>query len=532
MAYFIRRHLQLCCLVVVSTILLFSTGCNKKHSDPTHTLKLRLGAEPNLLNPILTTDTYSSQVVGVIFNGLFRVNESLELEPDLAESYSISKDGKVYIFKLKHGVKWHDGTELTADDVVFTFEKMIDPKTNTVRRSNYVIEGKPIRFVAVDKYTVKAVLPKPFSPFLSSAATEILPKHLLKDVDINTATFNRHPIGTGPFKFQEWKPGQHIIVTQNPDYFRGKPKLSAIIFRSIPDANSARIALMKGDIDELDVSPQDLSQVKKIKSARLYEYDQLMYSFIGFNLKHPALMDIRVRQAIAHAVDRDSIVNAVLKGHGTVAHVPMSPVSWAYPSANQVPRHAYDPQKSIELLKKAGYAKNSQGIFEKNGKPLIFNLIYGQGGKASPKNAEIVQFALQKVGIKINILPMEWQSFLRIVNSGKHPKQFDMCMLSWSLSVDPDDYSIWHSSQYPKGFNFIGYYNKKVDRLLVQGRVESDRSKRAKIYGEVASIIGTQVPYLFLYYPTTISAVNTRVHGLADPGPAGLFIRMELISVD
>lgn len=508
------------------------TACRRPTSDPSHTLKLRLSGEPNVLNPVLATDAYSAQVAGVIFNGLFRVNESLKLEPDLAESYTISPDGKTYIFKLKSGIRWHDGAPLTADDVVFTFNRLIDPKTNTVRRSNFVINGVPIRFSAVDALTVKAELPAPFAPFLFSASAEILPKHILEHQDINTATFNRHPIGTGPFKFKEWKPGQHIIVVQNRDYFRGAPKLSAIIFRSIPDANAAKIALLKGDIDELDVSPQDLDSIKTQRSVTVVEYQQLMYSFVGFNLKHPDLADRRVREAIAHAVDRPSIVAAVLKGHGTVAHVPVSPVSWAYPPAAKVPQFNYDPQRSRALLTEAGYTRNAAGYFEKNGRPLQFTLCYGQGGKASPKNAEIIQDALQKVGIKLTILPMEWQSFLRIVNSGHDPKSFDMCMLSWSLSVDPDDYSIWHSSEYPKGFNFGGYSNPAVDRLLVDGRQVSDPKRRAAIYADAAQRIGTDLPYLFLYYPNTISAVNRRVHGLSQPGPAGLFVRIESVWVD
>jgi peptide/nickel transport system substrate-binding protein len=470
--------------------------------------------------------------VGTIFSGLLKINEKLELVPDLAESYQISPDGKTYTFKLRKNVTWHDGKPFTADDVVFTFNTIINPKTNTVRRSNYVIDGKPIRFTAVDPYTVKAELPSPFAPFLLSAAMEILPKHLLEGVDINTATFNRAPVGTGPFKFKAWKANQYIIVEQNPTYYGNQPKLTKIIFKPIPEYNTAKIALTKGDIDELDINPQDLNQIKKLSKVSVYEFDQLQYSFVGFNLKNRHLKDLRVRQAIAYAVDREAIVKAVLKGHGTVAHVPNSPVSWAYPDAKNITKYEFNPKKSGPLLEAAGYKKNEHGIYEKDGSELAFTLIYGQGGKSSPKNAEIMQSQLKTAGIKLTISPMEWQSFLRIINSGKDPKQFDMCMLSWSLGIDPDDYNVWHSSEYPKGFNFIGYSNPQVDQLLVQGRTVSDRAARVKIYNQAFPIIGKELPYLFLYYPRTISAVNKRVHGLSTPGPAGLFVRMEDISVD
>ncbi|NBV84042.1 hypothetical protein EBR57_07985, partial [bacterium] len=486
------NQLKLICYLLLLPIAigLGLSGCAKKHNANEGTLNLRLNGEPNLLNPILTTDAYSAQVVGTIFSGMLKVNEKLELEPDLAESYEISTDGKTYTFKLRKNVKWHDGTPFTADDVVFTFSTIINPKTNTVRRSNYVINGKAIRFTAVDPHTVKAELPEPFAPFLLSAAAEILPKHLLENDDINTTSFNRHPIGTGPFKFKEWKTGQHIIVEKNPTYYGTVAKLDRIIFKPIPEYNTAKIAMIKGDIDEFDINPQDLAEMQTHGHLALYEYDQLQYSFIGFNLKNRHLSDIRVRQAIAYAVDRKAIVDAVLKGHGTVADVPISPVSWAYPSENNITRYDYNPKKSIALLEEAGYKKNASGIYEKNGSPLAFTIMYGQGGKASPKNAEIAQSALAKVGIKLTIVPMEWQAFLRIINSGKDPKTFDLCMLSWSLSPDPDDYSIWHSSEYPRGFNFIGYHNTKVDELLVQGRRISDPRQRAKLYAESSALIG------------------------------------------
>ena len=528
----LKKSLSMICSLAIVLTATFGIGCARKSTGSHGTMNLRLSGEPNLLNPILTTDAYSAQVVGTIFSGMLKVNEKLELEPDLAESYDISSDGKTYIFKLKPNVTWHDGAPFTADDVVFTFNTIIDPKTNTVRRSNYVINGKPIRFTAVDSHTVKAELPEPFAPFLLSAAAEIIPKHLLDHTNINTASFNRNPVGTGPFKFKEWKAGQHIIVVKNPLYYGKPPQLDRIIFKPISDYNAGKVAIIKGDIDEFDINPQDLAEMKKIRHLALYEYDQLQYSFVGFNLKNHHLQDIKVRQAIAYAVDRKAIVDAVLKGHGTVADVPISPVSWAYPTGNAITRYDYAPAKSATLLESAGYKKNTHGIYEKDGSELAFTIIYGQGGKASPKNAEIIQSALGKVGIKLTIVPMEWQSFLRIVNSGKDPKKFDLCMLSWSLSPDPDDYSIWHSSEYPKGFNFIGYSNPKVDALLTRGRTVNNHTQRAQIYAEASALIGHDLPYLFLYYPRTISAVNQRIHGLSEPGPAGLFVRIEGVSAD
>ena len=195
---------MLCVLLVAGIVL--NTGCapSSPKKIASDTLFLRLGGEPTFLNPVLSTDSPSSSVNGFIYNGLLRVNESLELEPDLAESYVISEDGLTYTFKLKPNVKWHDGQSFSAHDVKFTFDTILNPKTNTVRRSNYIIDGQPIQFSVVDELTFQAKLPKPFAPFLVHMGMGIIPKHLFENVDVNKAEYNRSPIGTGPFKFQNW----------------------------------------------------------------------------------------------------------------------------------------------------------------------------------------------------------------------------------------------------------------------------------------------------------------------------------------
>jgi len=504
----------------------------KESLDPNGTLNLNLGAEPTYLNPILSTDVPSSTVGGMVFSGLMRVNSDLEMIPDLAASYSISKDGLVYTFKLRKNVKWHDGAPFTANDVKFTFDKILDPKTNTVRRSNYIIDKKKVKFEVIDNHTFRAILPKPFAPFLTHMGMGILPKHLLENEDINTTKFNRNPVGTGPFVFQLWKPDQYVKLTRNDHYFRSIPKLKGLILKIIPDEQTALVALKKGEIDQGGIPSKDFKKLKNHPKFTIYRYDDLNYTYLGFNLKHPFFKNLKVRQAIAHAINKKAIVKGVLKGFGNEADLPSSPVSWAYPLEANIEKLGFNPDKGRQLLAEEGFKLNtSTNTLEKDGKAFEFRIITNKGNKDREKTAQIIQRYLADIGIKVNIQLMEWSSFIKIVNAPIDPKKYDAVILGWSLGLDPDGYAIWHSSQYPKGFNFIGYQNSHVDELIVQGRQETIKSKRKSIYGKIFNKIGQEVPYVFLYYPEVLVGVNKRVRGLSKPGPAGLLNEIENVYV-
>ncbi|OGC25224.1 hypothetical protein A2291_03400 [candidate division WOR-1 bacterium RIFOXYB2_FULL_42_35] len=486
-------------------------------ADPNGKLVFALGGEVSILNPILSTDTTSSAVEGTIFSGMTRINEKLEVIPDLAKSWQVSKDGKTWTFYLRQDVKWHDDKPFTADDVVFTFNAILNPKVNSVRRSDYIIDGQPIQFRALDKYTVQAALPKPFAPFLVRSGMSVIPKHLLAGKDINTAKFNRQPVGTGPFIFKEWVTGNHLKVSRNNNFYRGKPRLAEIIFKIIPDANACLVALEAGEIDEAGIPPKDYRRMKSLKGINVFEFDSLVYTYLGLNIANPKFADKRVRQALAYATNKKQLVNLVLKGLGSAAYAPSAPISWAY--SDQVEKYPYHPDKAKQLLKEAG-AEN-----------LEFTILLNQGNKEREKAAVILQQQYKKVGVKVKLRVLEWSALLKIVNVPKGPKDFEAFIMGWSLGLDPDAYSIWHSSQYPRGFNFIDYKNAKVDKLLKLGRVTMDKSARKKIYAEIWQQIAADQPYVFLWYPRAVVGINERVGGLSKPGPAGLFLNLEKVFV-
>jgi peptide/nickel transport system substrate-binding protein len=519
--------------IIMISLLTFFVGCDSSTPLPSskknQVLILNLGADPSNFNPVLSTDSVASTIESRVFNGLLKMNDDLELELDLAESYRLLDDGLRYRFHLKKGVKWHDGHPFTAHDVKYTFEIILNPKTNTVRRSNFVIGGKPLLFNVIDTHTIDIVLPELFSPALIRLSSAIIPKHILEKVDINKAAFNRHPIGTGPFRFVAYKSGQFVKLTRNDHYFGQRPKLTDILFKVIPDNNTAVLSFEKGELDSSSIPPKEKKRFQSKSQMTLYSYTPLSYTYLGFNLKHRFFKDSKVRQAIAYAINKNALLNGVLKGQGKVANIPSSPVLWSYPKNESFPTYDYNPQKSEQLLQEAGFVKNKAGVYEKEGDPFEFLLLTNKGNKEREKTAKIIQQFLKKVGITMSIRIMEWSSFLKIVNSLDDPKPYDAVILGWSLGIDPDSYSIWHSSQYPKGFNFIGYNNKTVDQLLIAGRREMDKEKRKVIYHQLYGHIARDVPYLFLFFPEATVGIYDYVKGLSKPGPAGLFNTIESI---
>lgn len=520
------------CLITLSCSNSENSESKSSTKPQKNILSINIGGEPSNLNPLLSTDAGASKIQGLIFNGLFRVNTELDLVPDLAESYTVSEDGLTYTFKLKQNVKWHDGARFSADDVLFTFDRLLDPKTNTVRRNGYVINGSPIAVKKIDSHTVEIKLPETFAPFLMRMAMEIIPKHLLENEDINTAAFNRNPIGTGPFIFETWQTAQYLTMKKNPNYFGDGPKLDGVIAKIIPDENTALVALTKGELHMNGIPPKEVEKMRAKKNIDVYEYEDLLYTYLAFNTRHPVFKDLKIRQAVAHAINKDAIVRGVLKGFGKPAHIPAAPVSWAYPDESTFTVYEYNPEKSKQLLKDAGYTynKNSQ-FFEKDGTVLEYTIITNQGNESRNKAAQIIQQFMTQIGVKVNIQLMEWSAFLKVVNAPTDQKDFDAVILGWSLGLDPDAKSIWHSEEFPKGFNFVGYANKEVDRLIDAGRRELEKEKRKAIYAQMYTHIAEDLPYVFLYYPRVIVGVDTHVKGLAEPGPAGLLNPVENVFI-
>ena len=491
-----------------------------KGGPPAHGDALVTGSigEPSNLIPILASDSASFEIAGLVYNGLVRYDKNLKIEGDLAKSWEVSPDGLGLTFHLRHGVKWHDGREFTSRDVLYTYRVTVDPKTPTA----YSEDFKQVQSAqAVDPYTFRVTYAKPFAPALASWGMNILPAHLLEGMDITKSPLSRSPVGTGPFIFKEWIPGQKLTLVANPDYYEGAPYLDRYIYRIIPDSSTMYMELKAGGIDLMGLSPvqyqRQTNTPEFLARFNKYRYPASAYTYLGYNLQLPLFRDRRVRQAITCAINKEEIVQGVLLGMGEVAHGPYKPGTWAY--KEQVDDPKYDPARAVALLTEAGFRMGADGILAKDGKPLSFTIMTNQGNDQRSKCAQIIQKRLKKVGIEVKIRVMEWSSFLtNFIDKGK----FEAVLLGWTITPDPDQYDIWHSSKTePKELNFVHFKDPEMDRLLVEGRGTFDVEKRRACYYKIQEILAREQPYTFLYVPDALPAVSSRFRGI-EPAPAGI----------
>ena len=477
-----------------------------------------IGDASNLI-PLLASDASSHQIAGLVYNGLVRYDRKLKLEGELAESWEVSADGQTITFHLRHGVKWHDGAPFTAEDVMFTYRLIIDPKTPTAYAGDFVQVKKA---KVIDPYTFQVVYEQPFAPALASWGLSILPKHLLAGKDITKSPLSRHPIGTGPYIFNQWLSGEKIELTANPDYFEGQPYIDRYRYRIIPDSATMFLELKAGNLDWMGLTPIQYDRQtagKKFKGKfNKYRYLSFSYTYLGYNLKNPLFQDRRVRQALSFAINKQELIDGVLLGYGRVATGPYKPDTWFYHQPEIT--YPYDPEKAKQLLREAGWEDHDgDGLLDKDGKPFAFTVMTNQGNALRSQTAEIIQRRLEEIGIKMKIRIVEWSAF---INEFIDKRKFEAVILGWTTGQDPDMFDIWHSSKTgPKELNFISYKNQEVDRLLEKGRHTFDREERRKYYDRFQEILAEEQPYTFLYVPESLPIIAARFHGVK-PAPAGI----------
>ncbi|PKO54518.1 MAG: peptide-binding protein [Betaproteobacteria bacterium HGW-Betaproteobacteria-2] len=512
------------------TLLTLLAGCGEPQQDPNvdydqvypavdgGNMINAMTGEPSGLIPMIAGESAASAIASNIFNSLLKYDKNLELEGELAESWTISPDHRTITFKLKPDMKWADGQPLTSADVLFTWKLVTDENTRTPYGSDYKLV---IKAETPDTRTFRVSYQEPYAPALDTwAGLQILPKHLLEGQDINTTAFARNPVGSHYYKLEQWRNGERISLIRNPLATQGEARIERLVSRFIPDAASQFLELMADNIDTMNLNPIQYARIFPSRpdlTQKIGLYKELgnSYTYLGFNLKRKPFDDIRIRQAINYAINKQELIDGVLLGLGEPVSSPYKPgTRWTNPELQPYP---YDAQKAIALLKEAGYADHDgDGILDKDGKPLTFEMLTNQN-KQREMSAVLIQRRLKEIGIDARIRVLEWASFIgRFIKTG----EFDAVVLGWSLSLDPDQYSIWHSSQQAPGqFNFIGYNNPQVDRLLEQGRLELDIEKRTKIYHEFARLLLEDSPIVYLYAGYGLPAIHKRIKGIDDPAP-------------
>lgn len=518
-------------LSLVLVVALFLGGCTsstKPQEGPEEPVEERkvggtitygMTGDPVIFNPILYTDTPSGFVISRVYSGLVQPNENLEMIPDIAESWTFSEDGLVWTFRLRKDVRFHDGTPLTSADVKFTYDAIMHPDYTGIRQSDFKSVD---RIEAPDPYTVVFYLKEPYAPLLSHLTYGILPKHIfektpIKDMKENPANFE--PIGSGPYKFVDWQRGQHIILEANEDYYGEGPYIEQIIIKFYQDEQVMLAALEKGDIDYMgSIPPDDIERVKAEHADRLefVEVPANGYTYIGLKQTHPIFSDVRVRKALMYGLNRQAIVDEILRGYGTVMNANIPPVSWAY-AGDELEPYEYNPEKAKQLLEEAGWVEGPDGIRVKDGQRLSFTLITDSGSKLYESILMVVQEDWEKIGVEMKPEFLEWSV---LCSQYLDVAKFEAYMLGWSLGLDPDFYIFFHSESAVddqgvlRGFNDVEFKNPDLDRLLEEGRRVMDQEERKRIYIEAQKIINDQLPYVFLYTRNNVAAMNKKVKGV------------------
>ncbi len=455
------------------------------------------GSEPDQLDPHMTSAYASFQVLENVYDTLVQPGADLSMEPALAESWDISADNLTWTFTLRSGVKFHNGRDLVAEDVVYSFNRIIEEGLNGWRF------GSVETITAVDDATVAIVLSRPSPNLLVSIAgfkgMAIIPKESVDDGSIGTK-----PVGTGPFRFVSQSPDEGIVLEKNPDYWRageGLPKLDGIRFIQIPDAGTKLTALRTGEVHWIDaVPPQDIESLSNEDGITVGRVPGGDYHYFALNQNRAPFDDVRVRQAIATAINRAEITEAAQFGAATANQtaIPASNAAWYY---GYSPYGSGDIAAAQALLDDAGVSN------------LTVEFLVTSDFPETVTQAQVIAAELAAVGITVEINDVDFSTWLDLEGNG----EFDAFMLSWIGNIDPDDfYYAQHHSE--GGFNFQGYSNPDVDTLLDAARVETDQAARKALYDQAAQMIVDDASYIYLYNPDNINAWRDEVGGYTTRG--------------
>lgn len=475
-------------------------------------------------NSILSSDVYSNLMINMVNDGLLYVDGKGNLKPSLATAVPTGgSDGNTYTFKLRSGVKWSDGTPLTSDDVLFTYNLIFAPEYSAVaspRRGDFTAHVESIS--APDPQTFVIKTKSTYAPLLySHGGYSIMPKHVLGSIpaaQVNTMSYNSAPTVTnGMFKFVSWQKGAQVTLARNENYWRGAPYLDNYVFKVYSSAVAIGNALKTG---EINVGAQlDASQIASLKTQaglKVLNFVTPGFEYLALNLnpEKPAgkiLQDVNVRKALYYGINRPAMIKSVLFGQGTNATGVEPPTSWAY-DANATPQYKYNPAKANKMLDDAGWTKGADGIRTKNGTRMAFKLEASAGNLTLSNIMQVVQQNWKAIGVEAT--PTEVQ-FTQLVTELTASRNFDIILIGFSLGADPDQSQLFSSEGLAVGgFNGMDFNDPTVNRLDEEGTATLNRQKRIQIYKQYQDRMNEQLPILLLYFTKGAYGVLNNVHGM------------------
>ena len=523
-------HSKKVCLVLAIAFGIALAGCGERVDDEAHVAPLdaldeedlgpapgdrivfHMMAEMDHLNPYTSSDASESTVNAYIFEGLLERNpETLDMEPRIAESWDICEEYLEYTFYLRDDVRFSDGEPLTAEDVVFSFETVLDPEVMAPHLRNYYADIEEVELV--DDYTVRFTCSQPyFRHLIMIGGLPILPKHIYGEGDFNDHPKNRSPVGSGPYVFHDWRTGQRVTLRRNENYWKEKPYIEERVFLIITEPNSAFQILNRQDMDVMELTPElwrhRASRSEFQQRFNRYTYYAPRYSYIGYNMRRSIFEDKRVRRAMTMLIDRKEFLEHV---HYDLGQVITGNFFIKNPEYNEeIEPWPYDPDGALELLAEVGWERNDHGFLEKDGQEFRFELIIRADSPTDEQIATVFQESLRRAGIRLRIRRLEWASLLQQVDS----RDFDAVRLGWSMPPDPDPFQVWHSSQSERGSNHVGFVNEEADAIIEEARQTFDDEHRTELYRRFHEIVHEEQPYTFLFCMEVLLAVDNRFHGI------------------
>ena len=508
-------HTGLRILFSILLILLMLGSFSPALAEEGKTLTIALGAEPTDLNPIFNTGHNDFFDVIKTYSGLVKSDESLQMIGDLAKTWE-QPDQNTFIFHLRDGVKWQDGKDFTSDDVKFTYELMRSGKWVSVfpGSADYDVITN---IETPDKDTVKFTLNNAPVSFIERFSLPVLPKHLLEGEDLTKTEYWQKPVGTGPYVFDHWNKGEELVFKVNKDYFGGAPKIQTLKFVFVPE-ESARINLLKtGEVQAIKMSQKSTAQLQGQAGINVISSPSANWYAINMPYVLPQFKDKAVHQAVALAINKKNILDTIFAGQGEVAYGPYRSEDWVY---NKDIEFAQDTEKAKKVLADAGWKAGSDGVMEKDGVKLEFDLLYVASNPERKDIAIAVASDLDKIGIKANpTAKANWDELNQKVFHN------NALVLADGSPFDPDDmnYQIYSSKFMDDGWwNPSSYSNPEVDKLLEQGRTTSDKNQRKEIYGKFQKIIADDQPTPQIVFSNYVYALSDKISGAAPRnGPHG-----------
>lgn len=515
-------------LVLVLAISVFLVGCsgseeagntNNESDSKKDTLVFGRGGDSTSLDPITTTEGESFKVTKNIFETLIEYgDQDTTLQPGLAEKWEVSDDGLTYTLYLQKGVKFHDGTDFNAEAVVFNFERWMNgneeqfPYYGSMFGGYKGDEGHVIKEVkAIDEHTVQFTLKRPQSPFLKNLAMSPFAIASPAAIEKYGDKFRENPVGTGPFKFVEWKPNDRIVLEKNEEYrIEGYPKLNRVIFRVIPE-NSARLnALMNGEIDLMDgLNPSDEAKVTSNENSQIFQRPSMNVGYLGLTVNREPLNNKLVRQALNHAVDKEAIIEAFYGGQAEAAKNPMPPSIEGY--NDEIEPYPYDLEKAKQLLAEAGYPDGFKMELWAMPVPRPYM-------PEAMKVAEVIQESFRKIGVEAEIKTVDWATYLENARKG----EFDAFLLGWTGdNGDADNflYALLDKDSIGSN-NYSQYSSDELHDVLIKAQTETDPAKRNELYKQAQEIIHEDAPWVPLVHSIPLLAGSKDIQNFL-PHPTG-----------